>query len=416
MRPPIRLTATTIPSAATRRPRASAPIPPALGVERAKRSSHIVRIDNGRHWVGYTPRGESPSRGSRASSPATDSWRRPKYRPGTTTSPGGRSASRHQQSGEHPALTPARVAGSDGRSRPCWDCTAPALPRAGESRNPYALGFPQERRERAPDAPEPEGRALACLGATLVVAASPAEARTHRLNHAWVFVMENHSLGHVPGRRRAPIRRLRCGYAPAHPSLPNYLAMISGIDARVSFERPLQGRVPRPTLASQLSGRGMGGRASSRACLDEATWVEPGSYVQHHNPFVQHLRSVTSKARQRRHLRNLRALRAACAITGAHLRRPEQRPQHARRLGSGRRPVALRLGLAVLHALSRLPAPRRDHHLGRGAVPTVLPHIHGGRIPLFIISVMPGSTTYRPRGGFGVPHLGLADEGAPRAW
>jgi len=103
---------------------------------------------------------------------------------------------------------------------------------------------------------------LACLAATLAIAASPAEARTHRLNHAWVFVMENHSLGQILGNRQAPFlnrvaRRYQVAtrfYAPAHPSLPNYLAMISGSTHGCSSDH-CKGGVRGPTLASQLSGR-----------------------------------------------------------------------------------------------------------------------------------------------------------------
>ena len=95
--------------------------------------------------------------------------------------------------------------------------------------------------------------------------------------------MENHSLGQILGNRQAPFlnrvaRRYQVAtrfYAPAHPSLPNYLAMISGSTHGCSSDH-CKGGFRGPTLASQLSGRGLGGRASSRACLDEATWAATG--------------------------------------------------------------------------------------------------------------------------------------------
>src|SRR4051794_408555 len=77
---------------------------------------------------------------------------------------------------------------------------------------------------------------VACVAAMVVAGAAPAQARVPRLHHVWVFVMENHSLGQILGNRQAPFlnrlaRRYRVAtrfYAPMHPSLPNYLAMISG--------------------------------------------------------------------------------------------------------------------------------------------------------------------------------------------
>ncbi len=282
---------------------------------------------------------------------------------------------------------------------------------------------------------------LACLAATFVVAASPAEARTHRLNHAWVFVMENHSLGQILGNRQAPFlnrvaRRYQVAtrfYAPAHPSLPNYLAMISGSTHGCSSDH-CKGGFRGPTLASQLSGRGLGWQGFFEG-LPRRGYVggNRGSYVRHHNPFV-YFRSVTSKARQRRHLRNLRALPRS-------LRNPPALtyvvPNNAHNMHDG----SIRAGDRWLSAwVSRVMRSRGYRHHGviiiiwdeghNDSSGCCLPHIHGGRIPLFIISrharlhhrLTRPSTTYSLlrtlEAGFGVPHLGLAaaTRALPRVW
>jgi hypothetical protein len=158
-----------------------------------------------------------------------------------------------------------------------------------------------------------------------------------------------------------------------------------------------------------------------------------GSYVRHHNPFV-YFRSVTSKARQRRHVRNLRALPRS-------LRNPPALtyvvPNNAHNMHDG----SVRAGDRWLSAwVSRVMRSRGYRHHGviiiiwdeghNDSSGCCLPHIHGGRIPLFIISrharlhhrLTRPSTTYSLlralEAGFGVPHLGLAaaTKALPRVW
>jgi hypothetical protein len=282
---------------------------------------------------------------------------------------------------------------------------------------------------------------LACLAATLVVGATPAEARAHRLNHAWVFVMENHSLGQILGNRLAQFlnsvaRRYRVAtrfYAPAHPSLPNYLAMISGSTHGCASDR-CRGGFRGPTLASQLSARGLGWMGFFEG-LPRRGYVggDQGEYIRHHNPFV-YFRSVTSRPRQRHRIRRLgalpRSLHNPPALTFIV-------PNNAHNMHDGSVRAGDRWLSYWVPRVMRSPGYR--HH---GAILIIwdeghndssgccLPHIHGGRIPLFIISrharlrhrLTRPSTTYSLlrtlETGFGLPRLGLAavTRALPRVW
>jgi phosphatidylinositol-3-phosphatase len=282
---------------------------------------------------------------------------------------------------------------------------------------------------------------LACLAATLAVNASAADARVPKLRHVWVFVMENHSLGQIRGNRRAPFlnrmaRRYRIAtrfYAPRHPSLPNYLAMISGSTQGCASDG-CKGGYGGPTLARQLSARGLGWQGFFEG-LPRRGYAgdDRGNYIRHHNPFV-YFRSVTSHPRQRRHLRKMRALRPS-------LRRPPALsfivPNNAHNMHDG----SIRAGDRWLSRwVSRV---QRSHAYRRHGVIIItwdeghndssgccLPSVHGGRIPLFIISrharhhhrlTHPGTTYSLLRmieSGFRLPHLGAAAlaKPLPRTW
>jgi hypothetical protein len=157
----------------------------------------------------------------------------------------------------------------------------------------------------------------------LAAVAGPADAaRVPRLKHVWVFVMENHSYGQIIGSPHAPyVTRLarRHGvatrmWAVTHPSLPNYLAMISGSTHGChndSCERGIRGK----TLAGQFARNGLKWRGYFEELPERGyTGDDVGNYVQHHNPFV-YFRSITSKPKQRNHILPFRAFRRS-------LRRP----------------------------------------------------------------------------------------------
>jgi len=273
-----------------------------------------------------------------------------------------------------------------------------------------------------------------------VLGAAPAEARVPRLHHAWVFVMENHSLHQILGNRKAPFlnrvaRRYRVAtrfYAPAHPSLPNYLAMISGSTHGCSSDHCKVG-LRGPNLARQLTARGLGWQGYFEG-LPHRGYVggNRGQYIRHHNPFV-YFRSVTSSHRQRRHLRKMgafaRSLRSPAALSYVV-------PNNAHNMHDG----PIRAGDRWLaHWVTRVMRSRAYRHGGvifivwdeghNDRSGSCLPGIHGGRIPLFIISRhtrrhrLPGPrTTYSLlrtlETGFRLPHLGRAalTKPLPRVW
>jgi len=275
--------------------------------------------------------------------------------------------------------------------------------------------------------------AVLVVGAAVVGMMLPtaADARMHRLHHVWVFVMENHSLGQILGNPQAPFlnrmaRRHQVAtqfYAPSHPSLPNYLAMISGSTQGCSSDR-CKGGYTGPTIARQLTQNGYRWQGffeglPRRGYLGD----DHGGYVRHHNPFV-YFKSVTSKPRQRRHLRRFRAFPSS-------LRRPPALsfivPNNSHNMHSG----SIRAGDGWLaHWVGRVQRSagyRRDgtilivwdegHNDASGCC---LRGIHGGRVPLLIITPHAHSrhrlrrptTTYSLldtlEAGFRLPDLGLA--------
>ncbi len=283
---------------------------------------------------------------------------------------------------------------------------------------------------------------VACLAATLVIGAAPAEARVPRLHHAWVFVMENHSLHQILANRKAPFlnrvaRRYRVAtrfYAPAHPSLPNYLAMVSGSTHGCSSDHCKVG-IRGPNLARQLTARGLGWQGYFEG-LPHRGYVggNRGQYIRHHNPFV-YFRSVTSSHRQRRHLRKMgafaRSLHSPPALSYVV-------PNNAHNMHDG----PIRAGDRWLaHWVTRVMHSRAYRHGGvifivwdeghNDRSGCCLPGVHGGRIPLFIISRHTRHHRHRMTGprttysllrtletGFRLPHLGRAalTKALPRVW
>jgi hypothetical protein len=282
---------------------------------------------------------------------------------------------------------------------------------------------------------------VACVAAMVIVGASPAQARVPRLHHVWVFVMENHSLGQILGNPNAPfLNRLASRYrvatrfyAPTHPSLPNYLAMISGSTQGCTSDDCTPG-YGGPTLARQLTRHGLGWQGFFEGLPRRGyTGGDRRNYVRHHNPFV-YFRSVTSHPRQLRHLRKLHALRGA-------LRHPPALsfivPNNADNMHTG----SIRAGDRWLSTW--IPRVQHSHAYRHGGVIIIiwdeghndnsgccLPDLHGGRIPLFIISrhskthhrLHRAATTYTLlrtlESGFRLPHLGLAAHVAslPHSW
>jgi acid phosphatase len=269
------------------------------------------------------------------------------------------------------------------------------------------------------------------------VAAPQADAaRVPRLKHVWVFVMENHSYDQIIGSPHAPYtNRLaqRHGmatrmWAVTHPSLPNYLAMISGSTHGCksdSCARGIRGR----TLASQLARNGLKWRGYFEELPERGyTGDDVGNYVQHHNPFV-YFRSITSKPRQRRHIQRLHALRRSLhhppalsfiVPTNAH-------NMHDGSIQTGDRwlqrwVTLVRHSRAYRHNGTILIVWDEGHNDRSGCC---FHSIDGGRVPLFIIArhlprhhrLERPATTYSLlsalQRGFRLPRLGLATLARP---
>ncbi len=151
--------------------------------------------------------------------------------------------------------------------------------------------------------------------ALFLAIASPAAAAP-RLKHVWVVVLENHSSGQILGNPQAPyLNKLahRNGlatkyYSLDHPSLPNYLALISGSTQGCGSDscKPGYGG---PLLTRQLRHRHLAWRGYFQG-LPHAGYVggDHGSYVRHHNPF-SYFKAITNSHHARRNIRPLTALR-----------------------------------------------------------------------------------------------------------
>lgn len=121
--------------------------------------------------------------------------------------------------------------------------------------------------------------------------ASPAEMPP--LAHVAVLVMENRSEGAIIGSPSAPyLNGLAATYgyldrykAVAHPSLPNYLALLGGDTFGISSDCT-QCYVSARNLSDSLAESGISGKAymedMPRACFS-GSW---GGYAQKHNPFA----------------------------------------------------------------------------------------------------------------------------------
>jgi hypothetical protein len=138
---------------------------------------------------------------------------------------------------------------------------------------------------------------LALASATAATAAPPAP----RSSHVVLVVLENREYEEVVGNPEMPYFNYLVGrgavatnyYAPAHPSLPNYLALLGGSTFGVT-DNCTDCTIPGPNLATQLSRAGISWRAYMEGmpspCFTEAAY---GPYAKRHDPFA-YFPSITS--------------------------------------------------------------------------------------------------------------------------
>jgi hypothetical protein len=166
-----------------------------------------------------------------------------------------------------------------------------------------ALHLP-EHQYRVQSGPARRWRILTCAALAaipLVGSSAPVQAASRtpagsvpRVAHVVVIVFENHERGDVLGTASAPtFNRLAADYAQAtdaqavaHPSLPNYLALVSGSTHGVTddcTDCPQSG----PTIASQLATK-------HRSALTYAEGYPSSSrFAKKHVPFLYFAQSVS---------------------------------------------------------------------------------------------------------------------------
>ena len=153
------------------------------------------------------------------------------------------------------------------------------------------------------------GPLAAVVAALLVVCAGAGAAPrpVSAFRHAVVIVFENKPRGAVLGNRAAPAfnalaRRaavLRGYRGVAHPSLPNYLALVSGSTHGIRSDCT-SCVVKGPSLADALEAKGLTWKTYAEG-LPRAGWTGPhlGRYAKKHVPFL-YFGSVLANARWRR--------------------------------------------------------------------------------------------------------------------
>ena len=142
----------------------------------------------------------------------------------------------------------------------------------------------------------------------LLVPATHAVGATGNAPHVLVVVMENHSYESVVGNPQMPfVNGLVAANGSvsttdlSHPSLPNYLGLVSGsIQNNPQDTAPQAGTYPGPQLTDELAGGGIGWKAymedMPQPC-DLTDQFGPGHYDVNHNPFM-YFNSVRSNPSQ----------------------------------------------------------------------------------------------------------------------
>ncbi|MDG6928464.1 MAG: hypothetical protein JRN39_03240 [Nitrososphaerota archaeon] len=141
--------------------------------------------------------------------------------------------------------------------------------------------------------------ALLLAGLALSASSSPASATAlpTPIRHVIVIVMENQEFSGVIGNPSAPYQNALASeyalatqyYAAAHPSLPNYLALVGGSTFGVSSDcQPGGCSVTATNLADLLAARGLSWKEYAESMPSNCSQsVSPdGEYVPKHDPFV----------------------------------------------------------------------------------------------------------------------------------
>ena len=136
----------------------------------------------------------------------------------------------------------------------------------------------------------------------------------HLFSHAFVIVEENHSYDQIIGSASAPYINVLARsyglatnyYAVSHPSLPNYLALVSGSTQGMTYDCA-DCSFNAPNLVDEFARRGVTWKAYlegvPRPCYDlggagsALDWLRGNYYVRRHNPFMYFQDIATDPAR-----------------------------------------------------------------------------------------------------------------------
>jgi acid phosphatase len=162
--------------------------------------------------------------------------------------------------------------------------------------------------------------AVLALAATVTAASAAPSAGVPPLRRVVVIVLENHSYGEIVGASEAPaINRLVSQgalltryFAVTHPSLPNYLALVSG-DTQGIVDDCTDCVVDARSLADTLEARGKSWKAYAEGFPSPGfQGPQAGEYTKHHVPFL-YFRDVVSSPRRLGRIVGLDAWRADLA-------------------------------------------------------------------------------------------------------
>jgi phosphatidylinositol-3-phosphatase len=164
---------------------------------------------------------------------------------------------------------------------------------------------------------------LLLLVLVCAVPASGAATAVSTFDRVVVVVFENKERGHVIGSRSAPTfnryakqyANLTAYYAVTHPSLPNYIALVSGSTGGIRTN--CTGcSIDKPNLADSLEAAGLSWRTYAEG-LPNAGFTGPvfRRYAKKHNPFL-YFRSIVDDRQRRNRVVPLARL-AADVRTGA---------------------------------------------------------------------------------------------------
>jgi len=146
------------------------------------------------------------------------------------------------------------------------------------------------------------------LALVCTVPAAAAAPRVPSLDHVVVIVFENKERQHVLGNRSAQMfnryakrfANLTAYYAVTHPSLPNYIALVSGSNQGIT-SNCTECIVDAPSLADSLEAAGRSWKTYAEGLPSAGfTGATSGRYAKKHNPFLYFRAIVDDRARRTR--------------------------------------------------------------------------------------------------------------------